>query len=230
MANAFSKSWPYVLWAAECPEFTAPGHLLLNSLSFTHFVEHLKCEDPHKRLFYQTECLRELGLSANSNVRLAACFTKALRCRATNQPQSRQPTPVQNLPCNVEALQSLGAWPSAVLGAGHEDQSVRLWPSCVRKLSRTGHASGANFRRRQPCCAFGSSRAAHIDEDRYTVRRRHLGKSVGRLDPRHVAIKARQCLRDKSAWGSFHLQRRGGVECRGVNMAHGRTVAWIPFA
>ncbi|MCU7549867.1 PDDEXK nuclease domain-containing protein [Chitinophagaceae bacterium LB-8] len=49
-----------------------PGKLLLEKLSFTHFVELVKCEEPLKRLFYETQALknqwsvRELQRTMNS--------------------------------------------------------------------------------------------------------------------------------------------------------------------
>ncbi len=40
------------------PEFTLPGVDLLQSLSFSHFVEFLALEDPTKRAFYELQCVQ----------------------------------------------------------------------------------------------------------------------------------------------------------------------------
>lgn len=40
------------------PVFSIPGQELISRLSFTHFVELLKCEDSWKRVFYEIECMR----------------------------------------------------------------------------------------------------------------------------------------------------------------------------
>jgi predicted nuclease of restriction endonuclease-like (RecB) superfamily len=43
---------------SETPESSLPGTELISKLSFTHFVELLKCEDDTKRAFYENECIR----------------------------------------------------------------------------------------------------------------------------------------------------------------------------
>lgn len=40
------------------PEFAIPPERLLNSLSYSHFVELMTIDDPLKRAFYEVECLR----------------------------------------------------------------------------------------------------------------------------------------------------------------------------
>lgn len=40
------------------PEFAISGEKLISRLSFTHFVELLKCENATKRTFYEVECMR----------------------------------------------------------------------------------------------------------------------------------------------------------------------------
>jgi predicted nuclease of restriction endonuclease-like (RecB) superfamily len=35
-----------------------PGHLLISHLSFSQFEDLLQIEDPHKRLFYEAECIK----------------------------------------------------------------------------------------------------------------------------------------------------------------------------
>ncbi|HEY0611664.1 MAG TPA: PDDEXK nuclease domain-containing protein [Chitinophaga sp.] len=51
---------------------TTPTHVLINKLSFSHFVELIKCEMPLKRVFYETETIkndwpvRELQRAINS--------------------------------------------------------------------------------------------------------------------------------------------------------------------
>jgi predicted nuclease of restriction endonuclease-like (RecB) superfamily len=39
-------------------QLLVPGHKLIERLSFTHFVELIKLEDPLKRVFYEIECIR----------------------------------------------------------------------------------------------------------------------------------------------------------------------------
>jgi len=40
------------------PQLTLPGQKLLESLSFTHLAELIAIDDPHKRAFYEIECIR----------------------------------------------------------------------------------------------------------------------------------------------------------------------------
>jgi len=43
---------------SSSPEFKLSGKTILEKLSFTHLIELIKIDDPVKRLFYETECIR----------------------------------------------------------------------------------------------------------------------------------------------------------------------------
>lgn len=45
-------------WASLTQEFALPGKELISKLSFTHFAELIKIDDPLKRSFYEVECIR----------------------------------------------------------------------------------------------------------------------------------------------------------------------------
>lgn len=95
-------------------EAKIPAEVILNKLSFSHFVELIKISDPRKRLFYEIECIkgvwstRELKRQINSLYFERSGLSKSPEELSARTMVRTEPQPADSLIKNVYAFEFLG--------------------------------------------------------------------------------------------------------------------------